>query len=165
MPHHVSNVILVYNLKTQLGITTIPCCPPWIARNCSDQYIWSRGATKTGWDARCSIHHILMDTQWRIHWLWSFHHITWLSWQQLGFHQWNCPCYSSKEMCPWLITSKHCRLRGRYLQHNKLHSSTASHWTTFGTGGPFCTSSSFNTCSSFWGSSILWQWSWEQPFA
>ena len=42
--------------------TPIPCCSQWIIQDCSDPYIWSRCATKIGWDAGCFVHHI--SSQW-----------------------------------------------------------------------------------------------------
>ena len=160
--HHANNVILVYNPKTRL------VSPQYHVIH--DESFETVQINTSEAEAQQKLDEMLnalfitsqMDTQWCIHQLWSFNHTAPLSWQQLGFCQWNRPCYLSKEMCPWLVTPQNCRLWGRYLQH-KSCSGTVIHWATFETGGPSCTSSGFNTCSSFQGSSVLRQWSWEPP--
>ena len=102
-----------------------------------------------------------MDPLWCIFWLQSAHNITSLPWQQLGFCQWSHPCSLSEKMCPWPVAPPCGSLWGIYYQQHQSHTGTPTSCTTFGTRGPSWTSSSFNTCSSFQGSSDLRQCSWD----
>ena len=126
-PHHASNVIIVYNPKTWLVSPQYHAVHDELLETVQINNLKQR--CNEHW-MRCSTlysSHLDGYTVMHIHQLWSFNHITPLSQQQLGFCQWNHPCYSSEETCLWLITSKHCRLWGRYSQHKSCSSTVLNH--------------------------------------